>query len=71
MSHDRDINEIRRRIQEAQSQRDAWQRAGNQEKYLESYFALEALEAELDRLRQLSVRSTEVSDAARGRLPIV
>lgn len=40
------------RISRAEAERDAWRAAGLQEKYLEAYFMVEALEVQLDRLRR-------------------
>jgi hypothetical protein len=52
MTFQEDIDAIKRRIAEAESQRDAWRAAGVEEKYLAAYFAVEALELQLDsRLR--------------------
>lgn len=48
-----DIAAIRNRIAKAESDRNLWRAAGQEEKYLEAYFLVEALEAQLDqRLRQ-------------------
>jgi hypothetical protein len=46
-----DIAAIEVRIGKAESERDSWRRAGQQEKYLEAYSMVEALELQLDRLR--------------------
>lgn len=40
------------RISRAEVERDAWRAAGLQEKYLEAYSMVEALEVQLDRLRR-------------------
>lgn len=48
MTHDEDIDSFKARIARAQSQRDAWRAAGMEEKYLEAYFLVEALELQLD-----------------------
>ena len=57
MAFDKDIAEIRVRLASARSARDGWRASGRQEKYLEAYFLVESLEAELDRLRQQGLRS--------------
>jgi hypothetical protein len=48
MTHDEDIDSFKVRIARAESQRDAWRAAGMEEKYLEAYFLVEALELQLD-----------------------
>lgn len=45
--HD-DVAAIKKRIAKAESERDAWRAAGPEEKYLEAYFAVEALQLQLD-----------------------
>ena len=55
------IAALRLRIGDAESQRDGWRAAGNQEKYLEGYSLVEALEVQLLDLEQ-STRL--VADAA-------
>jgi hypothetical protein len=50
--HD-DIAAFKSRIAQAESQRDGWRAAGQQEKYLEACSLVDALELQLDqRLRQ-------------------
>jgi hypothetical protein len=44
MSLQQNIESFRGRIAEAEAKRDAWRLAGNHEKYLEAYFAIEAME---------------------------
>jgi hypothetical protein len=57
MTIQEDIAAIRRRIAKAQSDSDAWRAAGLNEKYLEAYFLVQALEQQLgERLRQLPGR---------------
>ncbi len=52
MTFQEDIEAIKQRIAKAESERDIWRAAGPEEKYLEAYFAVEALELRLDeRLR--------------------
>ena len=53
MTFQEDIDSIKKRLAKAESDLDAWKRAGEQEKYLAAYFRAEALERQLDeRLRQ-------------------
>jgi hypothetical protein len=53
MTFQQDIIAIRKRISEAASERDTWQAAGRQEKYLEASIQVETLQMELgERLRQ-------------------
>ena len=44
-----EADSLRVRIARAEVQRDAWRTAGNEEKYLEAYFLVEALELQLAR----------------------
>ncbi len=57
------------RIGKAQSDRDTWRASGLQEKYLEAYSQVEALEVQLEQLRQRGLRSTaghaELADGTR------
>jgi hypothetical protein len=46
-----EITAMRARIAKAESERDGWRAAGRQERYLESYLMVEALELQLERLR--------------------
>ena len=46
------IAALRLRIGDAESQRDGWRAAGSQEKYLEAYSLVEALEMQLSSLEQ-------------------
>lgn len=52
MSSREDIAAIQVRIAKAESERDGWRSLGRQEKYLEAYSMVEALELQLDRLRK-------------------
>jgi hypothetical protein len=52
MSFQEDIAAIKDRIAKAESGRDSWRVSGRQEKYLEAYSMVEALELQLERLRQ-------------------
>lgn len=60
-----DIADLRARIAKAQSERDTWRTSGMQEKYLEAYSLVEALELQLERLRQEGLRSFATNDAPR------
>jgi len=46
-----EIAVMKARIAKAASDRDGWRAAGRQEKYLEAYLMVEALELQLERLR--------------------
>ena len=53
MTSQEDIFALNERIAKVESDRDTWRAAGQQEKYLEAFFLLEALEVQLDqRLQQ-------------------
>jgi hypothetical protein len=53
MTFQEDIDALKSRIAKAEFKRETWRAAGEQEKYLEAYFMVEALELQLDsRLRQ-------------------
>jgi hypothetical protein len=53
MTFKEDIDSFKERIAKAESERNAWRVAGREEKYLEAYFMVEALELQLDeRLRR-------------------
>jgi hypothetical protein len=47
MTYQEDIATLKLRIAKSESERDAWRAAGREEKYLESYFMVEALELQL------------------------
>jgi hypothetical protein len=51
-----EMTALRARIIAAESERDTWRGAGNQEKYLEACSFVAALELRLDRMRSESVR---------------
>ena len=54
MTFEQDIDAMKQRLAKAESDRDTWQRAGEQEKFLATYFLVEALELQLEeRLRQV------------------
>ena len=52
MTVEEDIAAIQVRIVRAEADRDGWRASGMQEKYLEAYSMVEALERQLDLLRQ-------------------
>jgi hypothetical protein len=52
MTLQEDIAAMRIRIAKAESERDSWRVSGMQEKYLEAYSMVDALELQLERLRQ-------------------
>jgi hypothetical protein len=52
MTFKEDIAAMQLRIAKAESERDSWRVSGMQEKYLEAYSMVEALELQLDLLRQ-------------------
>jgi len=49
MTFQEDIDALKSRIAKAEFTRETWRAAGDQEKYLEAYFMVEALELQLDR----------------------
>ena len=49
MTHSEDIRSIQDRLVGAQADCEAWRASGRQEKYLEAYFLVEALEEQLSR----------------------
>jgi hypothetical protein len=54
MSVQEDIAALQTRIAKAESARDSWRVSGMQEKYLEAYSMVEALELQLDFLRRVA-----------------
>ena len=61
MSFDPDIANLRMRIAKAESNLGRWRTSGNQEKYLENYALVEALELELDGLRRQRIDTAKRS----------
>jgi hypothetical protein len=49
-----DIAAMRVRIAKAEADRDGWRLSGMQEKYLEAYSTVEALEVQLDLLQRIA-----------------
>jgi hypothetical protein len=68
MSIREEITALQARIAKAQSERDTWQGSGMQEKYLEAYSLVEALEVQLERLRQEGLRTFAKNRASVGAL---
>ena len=68
MSIREEITALQARIAKAQSARDTWQGSGMQEKYLEAYSLVEALEVQLERLRQEGLRTFAKNRASVGAL---
>ena len=52
-----EIAALQARIGKAKTDRDTWRTSGVQEKYLEAYSLVEALELQLERLRQEGLRA--------------
>ena len=53
MTLEDDIQALRNRLAKAEADRETWRAAGLQDRYLAAYFAVEALELQLDkRLRE-------------------
>jgi len=63
MTLQQEIAALRERIAKAQAERDTWRTSGMQEKYLEAYSLVEALELQLARLRDTGLRSFAMNDA--------
>lgn len=63
MSFQEELAALRERIAKAESERDRWRSAGSQEKYLEAYSTVEALELQLERLRHAGPAPALKSDA--------
>ena len=58
MNYDTEISELDTRIRKAESDRDLWRAAGEQEKYMECYVLAEALELERGRLCEQHIRAS-------------
>ena len=54
MSAEGEIDALQVRIAKAEAERDAWRTSGVQEKYLEAYTMVEALELQLHQLRRVT-----------------
>lgn len=67
MGSNKDIEAVQVRIAKAQSDLEAWRTTGMQEKYLEAYSRVSALELELDRLREQGLRTlAAANDSAKA-----
>ncbi len=64
MTHQEEIAALQARLARARSERDTWQASGMQEKYLEAYSTVDALELALDRLRQEGLQASARNDNA-------
>lgn len=51
MTFQEEVAALKVRIRKAESERDGWRASGRQEKYLEAYLMVDALELQLERLR--------------------
>jgi len=58
MTFKEEIIAVQGRIAKAQSESDAWRAAGRQEKYLEAYSHIAALDVQLERLRRQGLRAS-------------
>jgi hypothetical protein len=62
MTFNEEIAALRARLAKAEFDREAWRTSGMQEKYLEAYSLVDALELQLDRLRQEGLRTSLKND---------
>lgn len=62
MTLQEEVVALRARIAAAHAERDGWRATGMQEKYLEAYSRVEALELQLEGLRQEGLRATAHSE---------
>jgi len=70
MTFNEEIAALRERIAKAESDRDTWRMSGMQDHYLEAYSRVEALELQLERLRQEGARaSARTAERAGAVLP--
>ena len=67
MTFNEEIVAMRARLAKAEAERDTWRTSGMQEKYLGAYSAVEALEAQLEALRQQGLRNRARAEAAARR----
>ena len=63
MSVQQNIATLQVRIAKAEAERESWRVSGMQEKYLEAHSTVDALELQLDALRQEGLRSSARNDA--------
>ena len=64
MTFNEEIVAMRARLAKAEAERDTWRTSGMQEKYLEAYSAVEALELQLEALRQQGLRNRARAEEA-------
>jgi hypothetical protein len=64
MTFQEEVAALSARIAAAHAERDGWRASGMQQKYLEAYSRAEALESQLEGLRQEGLRATARSDDA-------
>src|SRR5688572_29777259 len=64
MTFNEEISAMQARLAKAEAERDTWRTSGMQEKYLGAYSAVEALETQLEALRQQGLRNTARAEAA-------
>jgi hypothetical protein len=64
MTFKEEIEALRGRIAKAETERDTWRSSGMQEKYLEAYSAVDALELQLERMRQQGLRAFAKAEVA-------
>ena len=57
MTFHEEVVAMRARVVKAEAERDTWRTSGMQEKYLEAYSAVEALQLQLEALRQQGLRN--------------
>jgi hypothetical protein len=62
MTLQQEIAALRARLAKAESDLEAWRTSGMQEKYLEAYLVVDALELQLDRLRSEGLRASLKSE---------
>ena len=64
MTFKEEIVAVQARLAQAEAERDTWRTSGMQEKYLGAHSAVEALEVQLEALRQQGLRNTAGAEAA-------
>jgi hypothetical protein len=69
MTFHEEIVAMRARLAKAEAERDTWRTSGMQEKYLEAYSAVEALEVQLEALRQQGLRNRAKVEAVETAAP--
>ena len=64
MTFNEEISAMQARLAKAEAERDTWRTSGMQEKYLAAYSAVQALETQLEALRQQGLRNRARAEAA-------